>query len=77
MDAEQLRRMLQRIKEADTPENEARLKQLVEERGARLERTRGRNPQQYRLVLSNGSLGSVTLAEVEDWLAKMGPTGTP
>lgn len=77
MDAEQLRRMIQRHKQADTPENEARLKRLVEKRGARLERTRGRNPQQYRLVVSNGSVGSVTLADVEDWLAMIGPAGTP
>ncbi len=64
-------RLIKARRDADTPENEARLRAELEAQGGKLVRIRGKNPQRYRMKLKNGSIEPVTLFDVEARLARV------
>lgn len=53
------------IRTADTLENEARLMSLMKSKGAIVKRGRQKGPQRYTVIISNRSVGPVTLFDVE------------
>jgi hypothetical protein len=53
------------IRAADTPQNEARLVKLLQSKGITVKGGRQKGPQRYTAKLSNGSIGPVTLFDLE------------
>ncbi|RWF99701.1 hypothetical protein [Mesorhizobium sp.] len=59
------------IRSADTPENEARLVDLLKSKGIKVKRGRQKGANRYTVKVTNGSIGPVSLYDLEEICRKI------